>query len=171
MLVQRHITPRRYIDWTYLETLWMLDDVNWMFNRLDWTYFMSFKHQTFGCATLEFLSSFNYTLGRRMWHQFGTINFRLFSQKYELNFAEVGELFHFHVNSKDMNHMTGHVAFNFTDFWRRLTSKRVETWRVKIPPVSITPQLDIYKIGYQFKLVCIIVSESFGNYHPSKLSK
>lgn len=107
VLVQWCITPARYIDESYLETLGMLNDVNWMFNQLGLNHFLSLKHPTYERVMLKKFSFVKYEYGRRTRGNFGSTSFRLFNRDFVFNQKEIGKMLQFHIMGLGMCSFAG----------------------------------------------------------------
>lgn len=83
VLVCSRIVPSRYVDEPTLESLGLLTNVGWMFDQLGWRHFLSPRHRTYIRPTLEYFSSVELELGKRMRGHFGTVSFRLFNNDHE----------------------------------------------------------------------------------------
>ena len=117
------ITPTRYADRSCLQTLGLLDSVNWMFDRKGWSHLLTLQHPTYKRLTLEFLSSFTYKYANMIRGKFGGTRFRLFGKDYDFNHDEIGNLLHFQTSLRaaDKVPTDGPWTHNFGYFWRRLT--------------------------------------------------
>ena len=102
-LSRRTITATRYADETCLRTLGLFDSVDWMFNQIGWSHFLTLRHPTYERITLEFLSSLTYTYAQRIRHGFGGTSFRLFGKDYLLSHNEIGNLLQFQTSLQSVD--------------------------------------------------------------------
>lgn len=94
MLVKRKIFATRYVDDSALQTLGLLDDIRWMFDRVGWNYFMSLKSPTYVKLTLEFLSSIETQVITGRECDKGRVAFRLFNNEHVLTLSEFNAIYH-----------------------------------------------------------------------------
>ena len=79
LLLNRPMFCTKYIDEYALQTLGLLDDVMWMFQRVGWTKWVALRRPTYERITIEFLSSLDIEILQGKNCQEGSIKFRLFN--------------------------------------------------------------------------------------------
>ncbi|KAI5433700.1 hypothetical protein KIW84_020823 [Lathyrus oleraceus] len=92
---ERSVTPTRYADESCLCRLGLLNNVQWILDRLDLAHFCSLNDATYENLTLEYLSMFTYYTPMVDQYSSGMVRFRMFNRDYELRQDTLGDMLHF----------------------------------------------------------------------------